>query len=162
MAQGRATRVSNNLLAMKNLLRLMVWARPHLRLLLAAVALSLVGQATMVAVPKVIQHIVAEVLEQGRREHLGLWAAAILALSAARGVCFYGEAMLGSRFGQEVLRGIREALHAHLCRLSFDYFDRTRTGQLLSRITSDMELIGFFVTWGGRMIIRSVLLGQLK
>ena len=40
----------------------------------------------------------------------------------------------------------------------FGYFDRVRTGQLLSRITSDLEPVGGFCTWGFRMIFRSVIL----
>ena len=53
---------------------------------------------------------------------------------------------------------MRADLYAHLTRLSFGYFDRVRTGQLLSRITSDLEPVGGFCTWGFRMIFRSVVL----
>jgi len=53
---------------------------------------------------------------------------------------------------------MRADLYAHLTRLSFGYFDRVRTGQLLSRITSDLEPVGGFCTWGFRMIFRSVIL----
>ena len=44
----------------------------------------------------------------------------------------------GHRFGTRVETDIRSALFGHLQELSFDFYDRNRTGQLMSRLTSDL------------------------
>src|SRR5574340_990984 len=46
---------------------------------------------------------------------------------------------LGIRLGQQVLCALRQDIFAHLCRLRIHYFDQTRSGELLSRITADLE-----------------------
>ena len=61
--------------------------------------------------------------------------------------------MLGRRFisGNQALGvewDMRDALYAHLLRLSFGYFDRHQTGQLMSRATVDLQTIRFFLGYG--------------
>ena len=50
----------------------------------------------------------------------------------------YIVAFWGHRFGTRVETDIRAALFGHLQELSFDFYDRNRTGQLMSRLTSDL------------------------
>ena len=50
--------------------------------------------------------------------------------------------------GQKVQYDLRRALFNHLQRLSLSYFDRTPTGWLMSRVTSDTQRVGELVSWG--------------
>ena len=61
--------------------------------------------------------------------------------------------MLGRRFisGKQAIAvewDMRDALYARLLRLSFGYFDRHQTGQLMSRATVDLQTIRFFLGYG--------------
>ena len=61
--------------------------------------------------------------------------------------------MLGRRFisGKQALAvewDMRDALYARLLRLSFGYYDRHQTGQLMSRATVDLQTIRFFLGYG--------------
>jgi ATP-binding cassette subfamily B protein len=59
---------------------------------------------------------------------------------------------------QRVAYDIRNALYDHLQRLSFAYHDRARTGELMSRVTSDVEHSRIFVGNGVLQIINTVIL----
>ena len=100
----------------------------------------------------------AVVLQEGRQSELPALALAVIAVAAVKGALAYAEIIVGARAGLGLVASLRSALYAPLTRLSFRYFDRTRTGQLLSRVTSDLEPVGGFAMWGFRMIFRSVLL----
>ena len=61
--------------------------------------------------------------------------------------------MLGRRIisGRQALgieKDMREALYAHLLRLSFGFYDRHQTGQLMSRATVDLQAVRFFLGFG--------------
>ncbi|MDQ3411357.1 MAG: ABC transporter ATP-binding protein/permease, partial [Chloroflexota bacterium] len=64
---------------------------------------------------------------------------AILALAALRGVFYYYQSYLTSRVGQEVVLRIRRRLFAHLQRLSLRFHNQSSTGDLLTRLTSDVN-----------------------
>lgn len=69
---------------------------------------------------------------------------AALVFSVLRGVFSYGQAYLSERMGQGVLQRMREALYRHLTGLPFSYYDQVQTGQLISRLTSDIEWVRMF------------------
>jgi len=143
---------------MRTLWRLAPYIRRTMGILIASILLSLVAQATAIATPKLIQLIVAEVFEEARADRVPLYVTIILALALVRSVVLYAEITLGSRQGERVLRYLRRDLYERLCELSVRYFDRVRTGQLLSRTTSDFDPLGGTLIWGGRLIFRSLVL----
>jgi len=143
---------------MKHLRRLAPYARKYVYLIIVSVIFSLLSQGAFLAMPRLLGEIVDQVFEAGHRERLVFYALLILALALVRGVSNFLEIITGARCGQGVLRDLRQDLYNHLVRLSFSYFDRTRTGQLISRLTSDLEPVGMFLTWGLRMMFKNLLM----
>ncbi|MBI3923157.1 MAG: ABC transporter ATP-binding protein [Armatimonadetes bacterium] len=143
---------------MRHLRRLAPYAKKNSRLIAISLFCSLLAQGAFLAMPKILGDIVDQVFRGGHRERLPYFALLILLLSLFRGLINFVEIALGARFGQRILQSVRQDLYAHLCRLSFSYFDRTRTGQLISRITSDMEPVSMFLTWGFRMVFKNTAL----
>lgn len=143
---------------MRILARMLRELRRYTRLLILTILLSLVGQAAMVGIPKVIQSMIDAVVRQGRTDMLWSASLIVIGLALVRGVFSYAEFIVGVRYGQSLMRDIRQTLYAQLTRLSFSYFDRTRTGQLMSRITNDLEPVGDFLTWSSRMMVRTTLM----
>ena len=72
---------------------------------------------------------------------LGASTVAILGLAALRGVFYYYQNVLASRVGQEVVLAMRRRLFAHLQRLSLRFHARSSTGDLLTRLTSDIAML---------------------
>jgi ABC-type multidrug transport system fused ATPase/permease subunit len=138
--------------------RLVGEVRRQKGLLAITVITSVIGQAAMIGVPIIVRRMVDMVLEQGRTDRLAAMSIAILGLALVRGGFGLAETVLGVRFGQLVMRDMRQAVYGNLLRLSFSYFDRTRTGELMSRITNDLEPIGGFLTFYSRVILRAAVM----
>lgn len=85
----------------------------------------------------------------GGREHLGehLWLAGafIAACAVLSGVSIFGRGFLSATACQRAVRRLRERLHAHLQRLPSSFFRRSESGDLLQRLTSDVETVQNFL-----------------
>jgi ATP-binding cassette subfamily B protein len=85
----------------------------------------------------------------GGREFLGehLWVAGLfVAVTAAlAGACLFGRGALAAVASQRSIRRLRDRLHGHLQRLPGGFFDRTESGDLLQRLTSDVETVQNFL-----------------
>lgn len=73
-------------------------------------------------------------------------AVAVLVIAAIGAVCSYAQKYLSTRVGQWVLHDLRQTLYYHMQRLSIAYHDQKRTGDLISRVTSDIDAIQSFIS----------------
>jgi ABC-type multidrug transport system fused ATPase/permease subunit len=143
---------------MKSLLKLLPFARGVRRLMLFTLAISVLVQCATVAVPFLAGQMVRQAVELHQVTALPRLTLIILGLFALRGALNWAEIYLGSRAGQAISVRLREAVYTHLLQLRFRFFDRTRTGQLLSRLTSDLEPINGFIRWGLRLALKNLAL----
>jgi ATP-binding cassette subfamily B protein len=76
-----------------------------------------------------------------------LWVAGLFVLASASlsGACLFGRGTLAAIASQRSIRRLRERLHAHLQRLPSAFFRRSESGDLLQRLTSDIETIQNFL-----------------
>jgi ABC-type multidrug transport system fused ATPase/permease subunit len=133
---------------LKILLRLLGFLRPY-RGRVAITALAAAGvMACAITLPYLTGRVIDDVLGEGDRDALAplVWALVLLALVRM------GFAMLrrwiSGQLSLAVEYDLRARLFAHLQRLSFAYFDRMPVGQLMSRATSDLQTVRFFLGYG--------------
>jgi ATP-binding cassette subfamily B protein len=141
---------------MTPLLKLLPFARGLRGLLLLTLVLSLVGQVVTVLVPFLAGEMVRQAVMLRQVSELPRLTLFILGLFALRGALNWTEIYLGSMAGQTLSRRLRETVYTHLLQLRFRFFDRTRTGQLLSRLTADLEPVNGFVRWGLRLALKNL------
>ena len=79
---------------------------------------------------------------------LMVFAGLILASTLFKGIFTFSQVFLGEYLSQRVCFDLRNRIFNQYQRLSFAYHDRSQTGQLMSRATSDVEQIRFFVSQG--------------
>ncbi len=89
--------------------------------------------------------------------------AAVLAIATLDAVSSYGEKYLTTSVGQWVAYDLRQAIYSHMQKLSLAFHDQERTGDLISRVTSDIDSIQSFITSGllGVMINAITLIGMI-
>ena len=63
---------------------------------------------------------------------------------------------------QKVIHDIRNDLYTHLSAKSMSFFDRHQTGDLMSRVTNDVNMIQFFFTMAGTVILSSIALTAMN
>jgi ATP-binding cassette subfamily B protein len=88
---------------------------------------------------------------------------AVLAIAVFDAICTYGEKYLTTSVGQWVSYDLRLSIYAHIQRLSLAFHDQKRTGDLISRVTNDIEAIQSFITQGllGVLINIMTLMGMI-
>lgn len=94
---------------------------------------------------------------------LQLAALAALAIAVAGALCSYGEKYLTTSVGQWIMHDLRRTLYSHVQRLSLAYHDHKQTGDLISRVTSDIDAVQSFVASGlmGALVDALTLLGMI-
>lgn len=125
--------------------RILVFAAPYKWALLAAVLLSLFLTWATLAMPYLVQtaidrYLTAEALEmKARLSGLG-WNTLFYGLLIG-GVFFatFAQILLLEYVGQWVMHRLRQDLFAHLLRLDLPFFNSRRTGQLVTRLTNDIQ-----------------------
>jgi ATP-binding cassette subfamily B protein len=75
-------------------------------------------------------------------------AVAALIIAIVGAVCSYFEKSSTTTVGQWVMHDLRRTLYAHIQRLSLSFHDASQTGDLISRVTSDIDSVQSFVTSG--------------
>ena len=135
-------------------LRIMALLRPHWVIALGAVV-SL-GMATCFAliVPWLLAWVIDTGLQHGQFSTLLLATGAILAASSLRGLFAYGQGYLSQSLSNHVAYDLRNRLYDHLQTLSFSFHDESETGQLMSRLTVDIEAVRNFIPLG---LLRAVV-----
>ena len=73
-------------------------------------------------------------------------AAAVLVIAALGAACSYVQKSLSTGVGQWVLHDLRQTLYFHIQRLSLAYHDQKQTGDLITRVTGDIDSIQSFIS----------------
>ena len=110
-------------------------------------ALVLVSGANLVT-PLLIGRAIDDGTRPGRLEIIFLMVAGLIGVALARGLFQFLQGYLAERASQGVAYDLRDALFARIERLSFSYYDRVQTGQLVTRLTNDVEQIRNFAGSG--------------
>src|SRR5262249_18797003 len=74
-----------------------------------------------------------------------------------RALFMLGRRLLSGRQALDVEMDMRSRMYAHLVRLSFGFYDRHQTGQLMSRATVDLQGVRFFLGYGLIFFFQNVL-----
>lgn len=130
------------------LIRLFPRLRPYVgRLVLAGVCL-LGAAAVGLAFPQVVRHLLDAAFEQGDRGLLDRVALLLVGLFALQGVFNFVQVYILTATAERVVARLREDLFAHLVCLSPAFFTERRTGELTSRMSSDLAVLqSTFSTW---------------
>ncbi len=75
-------------------------------------------------------------------------AGAVLVIAIFDALCSYGEKYVTTSVGQWVMHDLRRTVYSHIQRLSLAYHDQKRTGDLISRVTTDIDAVQTFITSG--------------
>ena len=112
--------------------------RPHRKLFIMDLTCALMISLIDLAFPYVSRWCMYELLPQSAYRTFFAVMAVVFVAFALRAVFQYIICYWGHTFGILVEADIRRDLFRHMQELSFDYYDRNRTGQLMSRLTADL------------------------
>ncbi len=128
--------------------RLLGFLRPYRWSLAASVVLAVGSMVVALAIPWIIGDAIDNALPEGDARELTLLVVAIIVLGLARALMMAGRRLIAGRQSLGVEFDLRNALYSHLLRLSWGFYDRHQTGQLMSRATVDLQAVRFFLGYG--------------
>jgi ATP-binding cassette, subfamily B, bacterial len=110
-----------------------------------------------------VNHLLTKVTGNNQLAMLEFAAIAVIVIAVLDAVCSYVEKYVTTSVGQWVTHDLRRILYAHIQRLSLSFHDQKQTGDLISRVTSDIESIQSFIVSGllGVLINCITLVGMI-
>ena len=132
----------------RTFVRLLGFLRPYRASLIVSSVLAIGSQVAGILVPVLIGVVINELDGDPDMRVVAFEIAAIVALGLVRGGLMYGRRVISGRQALGVEYDLRDELYSHLLRLSFGFYDRSQTGQLMSRATIDLQAVRFFLGYG--------------
>ena len=132
----------------RTFVRLLGFLRPYRASLIVSSVLAILSQLAGVLVPVLTGAVINEIDGDADTRILVLEIAVIVALGLVRGALMYGRRIISGRQALGVEYDLRDELYSHFLRLSFGFYDRSQTGQLMSRATIDLQAVRFFLGYG--------------
>lgn len=126
---------------MKNYVRLLRYIKPYMRRLGAAILCIIIAAGANLYVPWIIKDMIDQVLSEKDMQMLNVISIGIVVTFFIRGIFYYGQSYLVSFVGQRVIIDIRDVLFQKFQRLPLSYFDRHKTGEIMSYIANDVAAL---------------------
>jgi ATP-binding cassette subfamily B protein len=137
--------------------RFIRYLAPYRGMALCTLLLLPLIAAAKLAQPYLLKIAIDSHIMQGRMEGLPLLSFYFFLLLLADSLLTYLEVYLLQLLGQRVMQDLRMELFSHVQHLSSAFFDKTPTGSLVTRLTSDVEALGEMFTAGVITIVGDVL-----
>ncbi|MFX3674259.1 MAG: ABC transporter ATP-binding protein [Paenisporosarcina sp.] len=131
---------------------------PNKSLFFWSLFMLLITLLITVAYPIILQLTIDRVITDEQYDLAWVLAGIFIALMVVKGVATYIGQYTGDMFGIRSVYELRNALYAKLQRLPFKYYDNAKTGDLMSRLTADVEGFRFFLSFGFVELFRLIFL----
>jgi ATP-binding cassette subfamily B protein len=107
--------------------------------------------------------VIVSLFGPGKAEVLNFAAVAVMVIAAAGALSSYTESYLATTVGQRIMHDLRTTVYHHIQRLSLSFYDQVATGDLISRVTNDIDAIQSFVSGAllGVLVNTLTLVGML-
>ncbi|HZV75986.1 MAG TPA: ABC transporter ATP-binding protein [Conexibacter sp.] len=132
---------------MQTFTRLLGFLRPHRRGVIVSFLFAAAAMAAGVAIPWLTGQAIGAITHHDRSK-LVWFAVAVGAAGALRLGLSVGRRLVAGRVSLAVEYDLRARLYSHLQSLELGFFDRQQTGQLMSRVTVDLQAVRFFLGYG--------------
>ncbi|MGM9528903.1 MAG: lipid A export permease/ATP-binding protein MsbA [Phascolarctobacterium sp.] len=121
--------------------RALKYVKPYLFRGLCAAICTVIAAGGTAYLPWIIKDMVDQVLKEKNTDMLNWIVISIIVVFIIRGIAFYGQSYLMNYVGQRVIIDIRKAVFEKLQRLSLSFYDKNKTGTIMSYVTNDVNAL---------------------
>jgi ATP-binding cassette subfamily B protein len=132
--------------------------RPYMAAMAAASVALLVAATTVLALGQGLRFLVDEGFSGGSTALLDQAFVTLLGVVTLLAVATYARFYLVSWIGEKVVADLRRAVFAHVLSLDLGFFETTRTGEILSRLTTDTTLLQVVIGSSVSVALRNILI----
>lgn len=141
-----------------NLKWILPYCKPDLPRVAGAIVLFCVNNTMALIIPILSGIIVDRVIVQGHVDELTRLCIMMIVFTIVRVTSRYGYQMWMERFGQNSVFRLVSDEYEKLHELDFTYFNHTRTGDIMSRMTSDTDAIRHALSWVSYQVLDCVVM----
>ncbi|CAN7582414.1 ABC transporter ATP-binding protein [Paenibacillus sp. LjRoot153] len=131
---------------------------PEKKLFFGAIACLAIATALGLVYPNLLRYLIDEVITEKQFDLVPRLALIVVLVVSMKGMFQFLHGLCGGRLGNRVAYHLRNALYNKLQYLSFQYYDQARTGDLMSRLTADLEAIRQFIGFGFAQLLNVMLM----
>ncbi|MBA2939933.1 ABC transporter ATP-binding protein [Paenibacillus sp. CGMCC 1.16610] len=131
---------------------------PEKKLFFGAILCLALATALGLVYPNLLRYLIDNVIAKKQFELVPKLAIIVVIVVSMKGMFQFLHGLLGGRLGNRVAYHLRNALYNKLQYLSFQYYDQARTGDLMSRLTADLEAIRQFIGFGFAQLLNVLLM----
>jgi subfamily B ATP-binding cassette protein MsbA len=142
---------------MQVLARLLSFVKPYWKPLVVVGLLLLATTGLNLLPPLLQRQVVDEVIGTRDLSRLGLLIGALVGIYALLQLGAIGDTYLRHSLGQRFILDLRVRIYAYLQQLSLSFFEQTSTGELMSRVTNDVNALEHFITHGVALTVVDLL-----
>ena len=143
---------------MKNVLRGMKYLRRYIWPAVGAfVSLLLVNASNLVA-PQLVRVLIDDGIQKLQMNQVWIAVGGLFGVAIVRGLFTFLQGYLSEVASQGVAFDLRNVIFDKLQNLSFSYHDQSQTGKLMTRVTSDVELVRMFTGMGAFQLLSGVIM----
>lgn len=129
----------------------------HKRYFFISIIFLIVTTAITLVYPIVLQKTIDDVIIAGKYDFIPFLILAYLTLMVIKGVATYIQQYTGDMFGIIAMYKLRKRLYEKLQFLPFRFYDNAKTGDIMSRLTADVQGFRHFLSYGFTEVIRFIL-----
>ncbi|MET0280687.1 MAG: ABC transporter transmembrane domain-containing protein [Steroidobacteraceae bacterium] len=155
MSQTSTARASSR--SLQPLRALWPFLRPHVGTLLAAIVALLVASGALLALPVALRYVIDHGMVAGDASTVNRYFLAFLGAAAVLGIFAALRFYLVTWLGERVVADIRTRVYERVLSMDLTFFEVTRTGEVLSRLTTDTTLVQSISGVGISITLRSAL-----
>jgi ATP-binding cassette subfamily B protein len=144
--------------ALKALARIGAFLRPYRRQVVTAAIALVIAAAAVLAVGQGLRSVVDHGFGSGDADALDRGLTAMLAIVVVMAAATYTRFYYVSWLGERVIADLRRKVFDHLLTLPPEFFEVTRTGEVISRLTNDTTMLETVIGSSASMAIRNLLL----
>jgi ABC-type multidrug transport system fused ATPase/permease subunit len=141
----------------KTFARLLGFLRPYKVSLIISIVLAVASQGAQIALVWVTKNVIDNAIAPHDSAKLWEYVWMIVGLGVLRAGLMAGRRLISGKQALAVEMDMRQGLYGHLVRLSFGFYDRHQTGQLMSRATVDLQGVRFFLGYGLIFFFQNIL-----
>ncbi|EHX8332132.1 ABC transporter ATP-binding protein [Listeria monocytogenes] len=134
------------------------YVRKYRLLMIGVFILIFIASGISIIYPLLGEKVIDDVVYQNKTNLLIPLLLIMIISTIIRTICRYTYQIMCERIGQNSLFRIREDLYKKLQSLDFDFFNNTRVGDIMARMTGDTDAIRHFVSWVSYNILENVFL----
>jgi ATP-binding cassette subfamily B protein len=131
---------------------------PERRFMFASIACLVCATALGLVYPNLLRYLIDNVIRPKQFDLVPRLSLLVVGVVTLKGMFQFAHGFFGGRLGNRVAYNLREALYKKLQYFSFQYYDTARTGDLMSRLTADLDGIRQFLGFGFAQILNVVLM----